>query len=361
MRKTLYKLHKLAGLTIGIFMFLLAFSGILITFREELLPVVYSDFRVIPEGKELHPELIIRSAQSHLGSRIVTNFYAGGDADEASLILFKDPTKALPGILTMNPYSGKVISEMPLWQNVFAVALFFHANFFLGKTGEWIVGILGFILFLFVITGLILWWPKSHMARKLQHTFSGKLSSQKLHHQLGLILAIPLIVSALTGFLTIFDLTYVVMRGIKNDPARPEEMSVIKVCDFEKDMIALRTLTTEQLSRLISIHLCGKKNAFIRVSYGVKDRHPTNGYSRILIDPETQQIVQSFDSAKDPASWNLKRMVIYPIHSGEFFGTAGKVIVFLGGVGLMLIFISGILLTTQRFKRNRLIHNNTIN
>lgn len=361
MKKTLYKLHKLSGLTLGIFIFLLALSGVIITFREELLPVVYAEFRVTPAGAELRPEVQLRNAQAYIGHRTVTNFYANGEADEASLILFKDPAHSLPQILVMNPYSGNVIGEMPLIKNIFAVALFFHANFFLGKTGEWLVGILGLVLVLFVFTGIYIWLPKLNVRQKLNQTFSGKLSRQKLHHQVGLLLALPLIISALTGFLTVFDLSYVVMKNLRHEPTRPDEMSKVVTCNFENDMKAIGNLSHAHLKNLISIHLCGKKNALIRVSYGVSDRHPTNGYSRILIDPETQKIVQSFDSSKDPSSWNIKRLFIYPLHSGEIFGILGKTIIFLTGLGLMLIFITGILLTFHRAKRSRLIHNNTIN
>jgi uncharacterized iron-regulated membrane protein len=351
MKKTVYKIHKFAGVTLGILMFLLALSGILITFREELLPVVYPEFRIAKAGTELHPAILLKNAQTVLPGKTVTNFYANGSSDEASLILFKDPTKTLPGILVMNPYTGESIGEMPLWKNVFAVALFFHANFFLGKTGEWLVGILGLILIAFVGSGILIWLPKSHTVLKLQKTFSRGLNPQKLHHQLGLILAIPLLVSGLTGFLTIFDLTYIVTRALNQDAARPEELSLVRTCDFNKDLSALSNLKPEQLQNLISIHLCGKKNAYLRVSYGQKSRHPSDGYSRILIDPDTQQVMQSFDSSKDPASWNYKRLIVYPIHSGEYFGIAGKAVVFLSGIGLMIIFISGLLLTIRRSKR----------
>lgn len=355
MRKTIYKLHKFAGLTLGIFIFLLALSGVLITFREELLPVVYSEFRIEKGEIELHPARVIESAQKYLGERKVTNFYASGEPDEASLILFRDAKHTLPEILVMNPYTGVAIGEMPVWKNVFAVALFFHANFFLGKTGEWMIGILGFVLVLFVITGLFIWLPKKNVLRKLKATFDGKFSPQKIHHQLGLILAIPLFISALTGALIIFDLSYLVMKNVQNHPDRPDELTQVKTCDFNKDMQALSLLNETQLKNLISIHLCNKKNSFIKVSYGIDSRHPTDGYSRVLIDSETQQVVQSFDSTKDPSSWNLKRMLIYPIHSGEYFGMPGKILVFISGLGLMMIFITGIILSLNRSARNRTV------
>lgn len=350
MRKVVYKLHKYTGLTLGVLMFLLAFSGIIITFREELLPVVYKEFSVTPGETELHPEAIIRSANNYLQERQVTNFYAAGDSDEAALILFRDPKKFMPGILTMNPYTGEPIAEMPLWKNIFAVALYIHANFLIGKTGEWLVGILGFVLMLFVVSGFYIWLPKKNILSKLKLTFgkNKRQDSQKLHHQLGLILAIPLFVSALTGFLTIFDLSYYVMASLRNDPKRPEEMSLVRACDFEQDMKALSMLNEFQLKNLISIHLCGKKNALMKVSYGLQSRHPSDGYARLVIDTKKLEVLQGFDSDKDPSSWNIKRLIMYPIHSGEFFGMTGKVIVFLSGVGLMIIFVSGVLLSIRR-------------
>lgn len=353
MKKIIYKLHKYSGVTLGIFMFLLAFSGIIITFREELLPVVYPEFRIKTAEIELPPVEILRNAQANLPGKTVSSLYASGAPDEASLILFRDPERTLPGILVMNPYTGKAIEQMPLWQNAFAVALFFHANFFLGKTGEWAVGILGFILVLFVVSGVIIWLPKTQVLNRFKKTFKGRGNPQKLHHQFGLILAIPLLISGLTGFLTIFDLSYQVMRPLNGDAHRPEEMAVVRTCDFEQDLAALSVLNSEQLKNLISIHLCGKKNAYLRVSYGHDSRHPSDGYARILIDPATREIVQSFDSSKDPASWNYKRLLIYPIHSGEIFGLTGKIIVFLSGIGLMIIFVSGILLTIQRSKNRK--------
>lgn len=358
MRKAVYKIHKFTGLTLGILMFLLALSGVMITFREELLSEIYPDFRVVPGEKELHPEAILRSARNYLKEKTISNFYANGDVDEAALILFRDQAKTLPGILTMNPYSGAVIGEMPLWKNAFAVSLFFHANFFLGKTGEWLVGILGLVLILFVFSGFYVWLPKKNVLTKFRQTFSKnkKRDAQKLHHQLGLVLAIPLLVSGLTGFLTIFDLSYYVMGSLRNDPKRPEEMSVVRACNFEQDMKALSLLNEFQLRNLISIHLCGKKNALMKVSYGLQNRHPSDGYARLVIDSEKQEILQGFDSDKDPASWNIKRLVMYPLHSGEFFGMPGKIIVFLSGIGLMIIFMTGVILTIQRARSRRILH-----
>lgn len=62
----------------------------------------------------------------------------------------------------------------------------------------------------------------------------------------------------------------------------------------------------------------------MKVSYGTRDNHFLYGYERIILDPRTKKIVQKFNSDKDPPSWNIKRMIIFPIHTGEYFGMFGE-------------------------------------
>lgn len=350
MKKTIYKIHKIAGLTIGALIFLMAVSGFLISFRSEVMPVVYPQFKVPPKGEEAPVSLMLTRAQAYLGERRITNLYAAEAPDEAFLILFRDSQKLLPEILSINPYSAEVISEMGIAENIFALGLFFHANLFLGKWGGYLVGFSGLILVMFVLSGLYIWLPKRNGFQKFKKLFQGKSnsSSQRFHHLLGIILAVPLVFSGITGFLTIFDYSYDVMKSIKGDPTRPEELIMKRSCSFEQDLAALSLLNQEQLKNLISVHMCTPKNAYMKVSYGLQERHFTGGYARILIDSKEKKIVQSFDSSIDPASWNIKRLIIYPLHSGEYFGLTGRWIVFLSGIGLSLIFISGIRLSYKR-------------
>lgn len=353
-KKKLYRIHKISGLTLGFFIFLLALSGSIITFRAEIMPMVYPEYKVIPGLKELPVETLLLNAQEHLGeNKTITNLYTAEDKESSFLILFKDPKKLLPGILSMNPYTGKIQSDMAVWQNGFAVMLFFHANFFLGKLGSYLVGILGAVLMFFVLSGIYIWLPKHGTLQKLKRllTFQSKNQSQNTHHTLGLILAIPLSISAITGFLTVFDLAYPVGKLVNGDPTRIEEIEKPGVCNFPREVQSLNILSETQRNNLISIHLCGKKNSLVKATFGLHDRHFLQGYGRILIDAETGSIVQTIRSDKDPSSWNIKRLIIFPIHSGEYFGLFGRVINLMTGLGLMLIFMSGIWLALKRRKK----------
>lgn len=354
-RKLIYKIHKWAGLTLGALVFLLALSGVGITFRHELLPKFYpSLFHITPAETILHTEELYSKAQTYLGEKKqITNLYASEDADEAYLFLYKEEGKSLPVMLTMNQFTGEVVGEMGMVKNFFAVMFFMHASFFLGKAGKYLIGLLGFVLCFFVISGLYIWWPQNHVLQKWKRTFHLTKAhlTQRLHHSLGIIFAIPLFVSALTGALIIFDLTPLITRPLTGQPARVEEAVKPGSCTFEEQKATLRLITPEMMKNLVSVHFCTPKNALMKISYGLHNQNFLDGYGRRIIDPTTGVTVQDFNSEKDPSSWNAVRLVVFPIHSGEYFGMIGRVIVLIAGFALMGIYMTGV---TLYFKRRRL-------
>src|SRR5690606_3052424 len=112
------------------------------------------------------------------------------------IFILKDPSKSLPVMMTVNPFTGETVGVMSMAKNVFAVMLFLHTNLFLGKIGSYFVGILGLIAGLFVISGIYLWLPRTSPLQKLKKGLRAFGSSlQSLHHSLGLLFSIPLLVS----------------------------------------------------------------------------------------------------------------------------------------------------------------------
>lgn len=353
-RKFIYKLHKWAGVTLGFFLFLMALSGVGITFSHELLPRFYPDlFHIEVQEKSLAPHELYSRLHSRLsGGRKVTNIYSSEDADEAYLVLYRDPSKTFPVMMTINQYTGETVGEMSMIKNFFAIMLFMHANLFLGKVGSYFVGLLGLVLLFFVASGIYIWIPKKNLLDKVVHLFNRgtKRITQKLHHTLGLVFAIPLLISAFTGFFTIYDLPYYIMRPLKDEPVRIDEMERKGECHFEEEMSVLKTITPVMEKNLISIHFCSHKSNLMKVSYGLYDRDFLKGYGRIVVDPKETKILQTFNSETDPTTWNLKRLTIYPIHTGEYFGMTGRVINLLTGLALMLIFCTGLFLFISRRK-----------
>lgn len=355
MKKTIYQIHKYCGITIGFLLFLSALSGVGISFREELMPIVYKDLFVVEEGQNYLPTYELYSkARAHLGEdKKVTNIYGAEDRHEAYLILYKTPEMSFPGMLTINPYTGAIVGEMSMIKNFFAILLFMHSNLFLGKIGSYIVGLTGLVLMFFVISGVYIWLPqRNNLFHKIKRTFqfSKHLIVQKLHHSLGITFSVILLISAITGFLTIFDVSYQLMRPIRGQAVRVDDMERKSECTYEEQVSVMKNMTPQMEKNLISIHLCTAKNGLMKVSYGLHNRDFLEGYGRIVVDPKTGETLQTANSEKDPSSWNIKRLTIYPIHTGEYLGMFGRVIVFISGFALMILFLTGLTLYLKRHR-----------
>lgn len=360
MKKTIYKIHRISGVTLGVLMLLLAVSGMGISFREELMPKVYPELFHIEEGSSFLPvHELYTSAQNHLGAlKKITNLYSSEDKNEAYIVLYKDPDASFPGMITMNPYTGAVVGQMSMIKNIFAIALFMHSNLFLGKAGSYIVGFLGLVLMFFVISGIYIWLPQHKIMAKVKRTFSLNKTQlvQKLHHSLGISFSIILLISAVTGFLTVFDVSYHVMKPLRGEATRIDDFERKSECTYEEQLNVVKSMTPSMEKNLISIHFCTAKNGLMKVSYGLHDRNFLEGYGRIVVDPKTNTIVQEANSEKDPSSWNIKRLTIYPIHTGEYLGMFGRVVVFVSGIALTIIFFTGLTLFIRRRKTHTDLH-----
>lgn len=340
-RKILYRWHKRLGLTLGLILFLLGLSGVAITYRDELLPLTYPELmQVTPETNRISLENQVIAAHEYLGSQEFTHLYTAESDDTASMVFYRPPGTILPHLLAIDPYTGKVRGGMPLIQNIFGVMLYLHANLLLGKVGSWIVGLMGLLLTFFFISGIILWWPKESLLTKLKHLTSSR--TRGLHRALGIFLGVPLVFSALTGFILAFDLMEV------SGPKKPTEQVLLQNCSFEEQLSALKILTPEQQNNIVSIHFCSPKNGLMKFSFGHDERSGHHGYVRLLINPKTQSIVQTFDTQKDPWSWSANALTIFPMHSGAYFGGAGRILIFICGFALMILYLTGIWPTLKK-------------
>lgn len=341
-KKVLYKWHKYLGLTLGLILFILGFSGTIITYRDELLPVLYSDLmQVRPQEHRANLRDQIESARTYLKGQDFTHLYTAETDDTSSLIFFRPEGALLPHLLAIDPYTSEVRGTMPLIKNIFGVMIYVHANLLLGKVGSWIVGIMGLLLTGFFITGLIIWWPhENHFLLKIRTL--PKSGLRGLHRGLGLFLGLPLVFSALTGFILAFDLME------KFGPSKPKEIVQIQTCNYEDQIKSLDLLSDEQKKNLVSIHFCSPKNGFMKLSSGLHERSGHDGYIRLIVDPKTQTVVQKFDTTVDPETWSMNAITIFPMHSGAYFGGIGRILSFACGIALSILYLTGIYPTLKK-------------
>lgn len=315
------------------------------------MPKLYPDLMFVTE-KEQRTDLSsqVVAARDYLKDQKITHLYTSERNDTSSMFIYRPDGAFLPHLLAIDPYSNEIKGTMPLIKNIFGVSLYLHANLFLGKVGSWIVGSMGLLLVMFFISGLIIWWTESSVVQKLK--LLPKSGVRGIHRGIGIFVGLPLLFSAITGFILAFDLAQPFGK-LLGHPSRPEELTQSIPCNPTEELRALSILTPEQQNNLVSIHFCSPKNGLMKFSYGHHERSGHDGYVRVVVDPRTQSILQKFDTASDPSTWSANQLIIYPMHTGAYFGGWARILNILCGFALAILFITGLYPTLKKRFRSK--------
>ncbi|HEX8425373.1 PepSY-associated TM helix domain-containing protein [Hymenobacter sp.] len=129
--------------------------------------------------------------------------------------------------LFMNPYTGAIIEETKPNESFFHFVEQIHRGLVAGRVGKLVMGI-NSILFLFILsTGLVLWWPTARKALtprlKVKWGSGWKRLNHDFHIVLGFYTSVFLLVMALTGVGMSFDWVGNTINAVTHSPRqRPE-------------------------------------------------------------------------------------------------------------------------------------------
>ncbi len=236
----------------------------------------------------------------------------------------------------------------------------FHLHRYLlaGEGGKIVIAVQGVALLLASVTGLILWWPRLSRsaivhALTVRHGGSWPRFSFQLHRAAGFWATPVFIVLAVSGIY--FNMPSWV---------KPVVASVSTVTENEQ-VSNLSAPSSSQLTPGAAVAAAQERMPHARASrlslpakdgqpYEVRVRQPGElrhgpGATRISIDSGDGQVLRVIDPlAAQGGDWFFSTM--YPLHTGEAFGLAGRILVSVAGVMPLVFFVTG-LVVWIRFRR----------
>lgn len=157
--RAVWRWHFYAGLLVLPFLILLATTGALYLFRDELDALVHADLKRVEAsaGPHLRPSSIIGAALAvHPGTatRLVTPVDAATSAEVQ--------VETSDGILSVyvDPYNARVLGSLPQGGTVMGVIRKLHSLAFFGPVANAAIEIAAGWTILLVLTGIYLWWPR---------------------------------------------------------------------------------------------------------------------------------------------------------------------------------------------------------
>lgn len=209
MKRTFMKLHLWLSVPFGIIITLVCFSGAMLVFEKEITEAANPElYTTSPDGRTALPvgEVAKRVAQTLPDSVEVTGVTVSSDAERTWQVSLSKPRRAS---VYVDQYTGEIKGKAE--RGAFFNVMFRLHRWLLDSmkpgggvsVGKMVVGISTLMFVVILITGIIVWWPRSLRALKQSLKISVNKGWRRFWHGLhvagGMYALIFLLAMALTG------------------------------------------------------------------------------------------------------------------------------------------------------------------
>ncbi|MFD1142735.1 PepSY-associated TM helix domain-containing protein [Larkinella insperata] len=332
------KIHLWLGLGSGLVVFIVALTGSLLVFEEELEPILYARFHVVTppaHARRLPLDQLVAAARAQFPGKKVGRIELEPHPDRTVIIGLQQSKKAKDLLsVAVNPYTGQVVDSRQEEAAFFAVVLRLHRYLCMGDTGKVITGISCSMFLFIMVTGLVLWWP-NRKNRKQRFTVKWNASFKRLNWDLHAILGfyvLPFVfLIALTGLVWSYkwvnNLLFYAFDGKpqtkREAPANPSAGTPKSTQLYEK--IYAETSRLLPYTGVVTFTFPETDSLSITASKKNHEAAISNIVDFLYFDNKTGDLVKK--RLYDDETMGFKaRRVVFPIHTGSILGWPTKLI-----------------------------------
>lgn len=210
-KKTIRNIHLWLGLSSGSIVFIIAITGCLYAFQEEIQNIT-EEYRFVEKQNTpfLLPSKLEEIAKKELPNKVLHAIKYNDANKSAEAIFFHFDEKVESNnyykIIYINPYTGKVLEVADMYAGFFRWVLDGHFYLWLPhEVGQTVIASATLIFLILIISGFILWFPKNKKAAKQRFWFrwkegmKWKRKNYDLHNITGFYVMSIALVFATTG------------------------------------------------------------------------------------------------------------------------------------------------------------------
>ncbi|MGZ5052722.1 MAG: PepSY-associated TM helix domain-containing protein [Methylobacter sp.] len=375
------KVHLYLALIAGFFFALMGLTGAVSVYREELDELLNPKLVIEqPSGKRLSMDKIMVAVQNAHPNRYGAWTLELPRSPHSMITVWYDKPKETffelyaPLMVSVNPYTAEVVASRFWGQTAVTWLLDLHTQLNLGRFGWNAVGVLGLLLIFSVGSGVYLWWPdiRDSVARWLPGKRVAILPAPgaaaekpaaypvllrrpgmigfafSLHRLLGLLSAPVLLLLAVTGFNLSYPSMLESLTGSSGMEHGETGRTIISTATPNNrpvglesaEFVARSAFPRAELRRITTP--TGESGIYrinLRQSSELNRRHP---YTTVWVDRWSGQIRE----VRDPSQFSSGETMVtwmWPVHTGEAFGPTGRFIWFVSGIGLFVLYVTGLL------------------
>ncbi len=340
-RKNLVWVHRVLGISIGVFAIVLSASGFFLLFAND-----YERWRYPQAALPLEDSKTFATALAKIENSAVSPIklvkFPQPDFNVFT-VWHQDETKGF-----YNSVTGQLISLDHWYESLMAFILRLHTQLLLWDEVELVNGIAGILILFVLFSGLMLWQSRRkyfqlRFALKTPKKFSDWI---RVHSAWGVIASGVILIAVSTGCIMVFYGTVAKFIVWATDEI-PKTPNVV-VEHQEKPRASWNTILKAVDDSLPDGQLIyffpGKQNNAV---LGFRKRMPEewhpNGRSFILINPYDSSALQVIDARNQPIAIQLLEKV-YPVHGAFVGGVFYKIILGIGAIVLTALSLSGFII-----------------
>lgn len=369
-RKIVFELHKILGLITGLVVFIVAITGCLWVFKEEI-ESLYDDYKQVPAepGAMISPTRAKEVAEAVFPGQTIHGVQYKGP-EEAVEVIFYDLEPEFYQSIFLNPYSGEILQVRDHLSGFFAFVLKGHTRLWLPREiGEEVVGISILMFLVLLISGAILWLPKKRKNLKQRLTFAWKPSTGwkrknvDLHMITGFYIGTLAFLIAFTGSV----MSYEWLQQAVHSAAGGEKDIMFTIPDSKAgpespmqgepiDQLLVQLQGENPNAESIELHFPYSEQAAIYVEVsdteGIYYKNDYRFFDRFTL--EEMESPSLYGTYAEASGADMLLRMNYDIHVGAIGGLPGKIIAFMVSFLVASLPVTGVLLWYGRtYKKKR--------
>ncbi|UYQ93646.1 PepSY domain-containing protein [Chitinophaga horti] len=358
-KKVIGKIHLWLGLVSGLVVFVVALSGCILAFEQEIKHSVfpYLTSKTQENAKLLPPSKLMEIAAPHVPGK-QPNFitYLGRDKSASVMFYGSEPVEYYYQVF-IDPYTGEVKKVWNEDEDFFHTMVHLHYNLLLPiEIGQQIVAGATLVFVIMLISGLVLWWPKNKSAAKQRFSIKWKAQWRRLnydlHNVLGFYMMAIGLVLALTGLVWGYawfsNALYYATSGGKQIEDRiftsDKSLASTKIAqplDVLFEGLVAKSTKDEGIFFSPPLNDSATLSAGINHRPGTYYKQDVYTYDQYTLKPVPRGGVFDGEYASSSFADKLRRMN-YDIHVGAILGLPGKILMFLASLICASMPITGI-------------------
>lgn len=355
-KRITFQLHWFFGITAGFVLALMGVTGALYSFEDELLGLFNPGTRIElgKTGVVPLPELVKRLEAA--GNDRVSAVFVMADGAPSRVFFQPPPGERRGASRYFNAFTGELLPG-PAGEAFFDVVLQLHRFLALGPVGRQITGACTLILIFFCVSGLYLRWPRQALNWRawltLDRAKKGRAFNWDLHATAGTWCLALYLLAGLTGLFWSYEWYRqgaTALLSSAPSEQRRQAGGPVEAPDYAMLWRRLNEVAGPGLTRWTV--RASAKGQPLSVSYLTVDAAHPRAFDLVEFEPVTGRIVREQRYASKPFGERILASV-YALHTGEYFGLVGRLLMMLASVSMPVFLVTGWLLYLDRRRKQR--------